>query len=257
MKKNYTISIPKSKFWTLFLPLAILLMVVGGGSGIFIVDRFIMPNISGVKNRGVLKVPEIVETHWEEAKQGLYDVGLRLQVQSREYNDTISKDIIISQNPQPGEDVRKGRHVFVIVSKGREIDTVPNIIRMKERIGKNLLRDAGFSNIKVYKAYNEIVEKDHIARTIPARGTVTSREIPVEITISKGPKPTHAEVPNVIGETLAEAKIRIEESDLLVGKIEYKINASSRPGSVISQSISPGTNAPLESSINLVVSASM
>ena len=257
MKKNYTISISKGKFWTLFLPLAILLMVAGGISGIFIVDRLIMPNISGVKNRGVVKVPVAVKTNWEEAKQVLYGVGLRLQVQSREYNDTISKDIIISQLPEPGENVKKGRHVFVIVSKGMEIDTVPNIIRMKERIGKNLLVSAGFSNIKVYKAYNEIVEKDHVARTVPVRGTITSRETPVEITVSKGPRPTHAEVPNVIGETLAEAKKRIEENGLFVGKIENKINASSRPGSVISQSISPGTNAPIESSINLVISASM
>ncbi len=257
MKKNYTISISARKFWTLFVPLTILIMIIGGISGLLIVDRYIMPNISGVKNRGVLKVPEIVNMHWEEARQSLYDVGLRLQIQSWEYNDTIDRNYIINQNPLPVEDVKRGRHIFAIVSKGEEVDTIPNVIRMKERIGKNLLRDAGFSNIIVYKSYNEIIEKDHIARTVPARGTVTSREIPVEVTISKGPKPTHAEVPNVIGETLAEAKKRIEENDLFVGKIEYKVGISSRPGSVISQSIPPGSNAPLDSRINLVVSASM
>lgn len=257
MKKNYTISISARKFWTLFLPLTILFMIIGGISGLLIVDRYVMPNITGVKNRGVLKVPKIVTMHWEEARQSLYDIGLRLQIQSWEYNDTIERNYIIIQNPPPEEDVKRGRHIFAVVSKGHEIDTIPNVIKMKERIGKNVLRDAGFSNIIVYKAFNEIVEKDHIARTVPVRGTVISREIPVEVTISKGPKPTHAEVPNVIGETLAEAKKRIEESELIVGNIEYKIGTSSRPGSVISQSIPPGTNAPLESRINLVVSASM
>jgi serine/threonine-protein kinase len=257
MKKNYTISITARKFWTLFVPLTILLMIIGGISGLLLVDRFIMPNISGVKNRGILTVPKIGATDWEEARQSLYDVGLRLQIQSWEYNDTIERNYIISQNPLPGEDVKRGRHIFAIVSKGKEVGAIPNVIRMKERIGKNALREAGFSNIIVYKAYSEVVDKDHIARTVPARGTVTSREIPVEVTISKGPKPTHAEVPNVIGETLAEAKKRIEESDLFVGKIEYKVGTSSRPGSVISQSIPPGSNAPLDSRINLVVSASM
>lgn len=257
MKKNYTISISVRRFWTFFVPLTILIMIVGGISGLLIVDRYVMPNISGVKNRGVLKVPKIVSMNWEDAKQGLYDVGLRLQIQSWEYNDTIQKEFVISQNPLPGEDVKKGRHIFAIVSKGEEVDTVPNVITMKERIGKNLLREAGFSNITVFKAYSEKVEKDRIAGTFPVKGTVTSREIPIEVTVSKGPKPTHAEVPNVIGETLAEAKKRIEENDLIVGKVEYKIGTSSRPGSVISQSIPPGTSAPLDCRINLVVSASM
>jgi len=93
--------------------------------------------------------------------------------------------------------------------------------------------------------------------TNPPRGTIISREVCVEITVSKGPKPTHAEVPNVIGETLSDAKRLVEESGLNVGKVEYRMNTPTRPGTVISQSVSPGTNAPLESAVDLVISASM
>lgn len=257
MKKNYTISVPIGTFWTIIVPLAILLMIAGGICGVFILDRFVMPSLAGVANRGIVDVPNLVDMSREEAREVLYNIGLRLQVKEREYNDSLPKDIVISQQPNSREKVKKGRHVFVVVSKGAEVDTIPDIRNMKEGIGKSLLREGGFTNIKVVKVYSREYKKNLIIYSVPPRGTVISREIPIEMAISKGPRPTHAEVPNVIGEILSEAKQRIEEKGLFVGKIKYKVNTNSRPGSIISQSLSPGTNAPLESYINLVISASM
>jgi len=256
MKKSYTIEISTSTFWTLLVPITVLCMIFGGLCGIFIVDRFVMPNITDIKNRGVVKVPEILNLKLEAARQELYDIGLRLQIQSWQYNDTVDKDVVVSQNPPPEQNVKKGRHIFVEVSKGKEIGKIPAVAAMTERNGKKVLREAGFSNIRVYKSYSEKYDKDIIAMTNPSRGTVISREVCVEITVSKGPKPTHAEVPNVIGEALSEAKRLIEESGLKVGSVEYRMNTQARPGSVISQSVSPGASAPLESPVNLVISAS-
>ena len=78
--------------------------------------------------------------------------------------------------------------------------------------------------------------------------------MPLEITVSDGPKPTHADVPNLIGEGLLNAKNKIEKSGLKLGKIEYKANATVPPGTVISQSAPPESSIPLESTINIVVS---
>lgn len=256
MKKNYTIRIPRKTFWTIILPMSMILLIIGGIIGIIIVDRFVMPNVTGVSNRGIVKIPDIRRMSWEDSRQKLYDIGLRLQVQAREYNDTLPNEFIISQRPEPQEKVKKGRHVFVIVSKGRETGTIPEIRTMTERVGKKTLREAGFTNVKVFRSYNEKYEKDLIALCSPPNGTVTSREIPVEITISKGPKPTHAVVPNVVGEILSEATALIEESGLLVGTVDYRVNPAIQPGSVVSQSVSPGAKTPLETHINLIVSAS-
>lgn len=221
-----------------------------------LVDRYVMPNVVGMKNRGIIRVPDLVGIDSEEGRQVLYDIGLRLQVQSREYSDSLANGFIISQRPQPEEQVKRGRHVFVIVSKGPEVGVIPEARNMTERIGKKVLREAGFTNVKVYKAYSEKVAKDMIISVVPAPGTGISREIEVELSLSKGPKPTHAVVPNVIGESLAIAKQAITESGLRVGNVEYRVNTSARPGTVITQSVAPGKNAPLESSIDLIVSAS-
>jgi serine/threonine-protein kinase len=257
MKKNYTISIPVRTFWTVILPAGLLIIIAGGITGMVLLDRFVMPRVTGVQNRGVIKVPDIVSMSCENARQSLYDIGLRLEVQSREFNDTLAENVVISQKPAPNEKVKRGRHILVMVSRGAEIGRIPDVRNLTERAAKKMLREAGFSNIKVYRSYNEKFEKDLIALTSPAHGVRTSREIPVEITISKGPKPTHVVVPNLVGEVLSDAKQVVEENGLKVGDIQYKVNPAVRPGSVVSQSLSPGANVPLESSIDLVVSASM
>ena len=255
MKKNYTINISIEKFWTIILPVAFISILFGGIAGIFVVDRIVIPNLPGVANRGIIGVPDIVKMDRQKARELLYGIGLRLQIQGKEYDNSLMRDVIISQQPAADTKVKKGRHVFVVVSKGPEIDTVPDVRNLSELMAKNKLRKAGFGNIKVTRAYSDKTLKDNIIQTNPKRNLLISREAPIEITVSRGPKPTHTQVPNVIGDILSEAKKKIEENGLRLGKISYKVTSKSRPGSVISQSASPGINAPLESAINIVVAA--
>ena len=76
----------------------------------------------------------------------------------------------------------------------------------------------------------------------------------VDLFVSKGAKPTSAEMPNIVGESLNEAQKKIEESGLAVGKISYKNDSSLLPGTVIAQSVSPGENVPLSTSVSITVS---
>jgi beta-lactam-binding protein with PASTA domain len=63
-------------------------------------------------------------------------------------------------------------------------------------------------------------------------------------------------VPNLIGESLLDAKKKIEESGLVLGKIDYKNNTTLSPGTVVSQSVPPGSSVALKSAINVIVSVS-
>jgi serine/threonine-protein kinase len=255
MKKNYTISIPRSTFWKIVLPAAVCVMAVGGLSGVFFVDRIVMPRVVGISDRGIIDVPDLVGVPWEEARQKLYAVGLRLQVSSREYNDTLERGKIISQQPEPGASVKKGRQVCAIVSDGGEVAEIPQVYNLTERAARRKMRKAGFNNVIIHKEYDERKAQDLVIGTVPPSGVRTSRELPIQVRVSKGPRPTHATVPNVIGEMLSDAKAQIEEHNLSVGKIEYRQNSGARSGTIVLQSLSPGKSVPLESSINLVVAA--
>lgn len=253
MKKSYTISIPVSVFWKVVVPLAVFIMAGGMLAGVLVVDRLIMPNIVGV-NKGMVTVPSVVELELEQAREELYAVGLRCDVEVEEYSDAVAEGHILRQSPKGGVKVKKGRHIDAVVSKGPEIAPIPKVSGLSEAQAKRELRKHGFSIGDVRRAYSDEVNKDLTVKVSPAEGTTVSKEMPIQVVISDGPRPTHTVVPNVIGESLGNARAKIEESGMKVGRISHENNASLLPGTVLSQSVSPGTNVPLESSLDIVVS---
>lgn len=253
MKKNYTISISVEKFWKVIVPSALILCIMGIFIGIMIVDHFVMPNIVGV-NRDMVVVPGITGMSYEQARQRFFQVGLLTEIRGREYDDKVPADAVISQLPETGSKVKKGRKIAVTVSKGKEIGVIPDVRNLSERQARIELKKHGFSIGKVKKVYNDEKPIDVVVDAFPQSGTTISREIEVDLIISKGTKPTSAEAPNLVGESLTEAKKRIEESGLKLGSINYQNNKSLLPGTIVSQSVAPGANVPLESSIDIVVS---
>jgi serine/threonine-protein kinase len=117
------------------------------------------------------------------------------------------------------------------------------------------LRKHGFNVGAVKKQYHEVHPVDAVIDAFPPAGTTISRAMDVDLVISRGPKPTHAEMPNIIGESLSEARKKIEDAGLKVGKIDYQNNQTLVPGTVVSQSAPPGSKVPLESQVHIVISA--
>jgi len=253
--KCYTISMPVRTFWLTFLPICFLLFAVGSLVGFFVVDRKVMPKIVGV-HRDVLPTPDVRGLEYEAARNKFYGVGLLTEVRAREFDDSVPEGNVLSQFPDPGESVKKGRKIAVTVSRGPEAAKVPSLRGVNERQARLDLRKGGFNvSANVRKAFHETVPIDAVIETFPPGGTITSRAMDVDLVVSRGPKPTHAVVPNVIGDILSEAKKKVVDAGLKVGSITYQNNATLLPGTVMSQSASPGANIPLESSVDLVISA--
>ncbi len=253
MKKNFSISIPADLLLKVILPSAIILCLAGAAAGIFVVDKLVMPGIVH-NDRQVVEVPSIVNMQWEKARQRLFDAGLRLQIRTRQYDEMVPQDHIISQQPASDEKVKKGRLVIAVISKGSETGLVPDVRKLTERRAVIELRKLGFIVGKRKRDFSDSLEKDMVVQMAPAGGSSISKEMPVDLLISDGPKPTHADVPNLIGESLLDAKNKIESANLKLGKLDYKTNTTLSPGTVISQSVPPGSSVPLESAINIVVS---
>ena len=55
-------------------------------------------------------------------------------------------------------------------------------------------------------------------------------------------------------ERVSALQKKIEESGLVIGKVDYKNNPALLPGTIISQSAAPGSKVHLNSKIDLVVS---
>jgi serine/threonine-protein kinase len=254
MKKCYTISIPVRTFWLRFLPLCLLFGAVGALVGFIAVDRYVMPRIVGVQ-RDMISTPDVQGMPYDDARNKFFAVGLLTEERGREFNEEIPDGSVISQFPAPGEMVKKGRKIAVTVSRGGEAAEIPQVRRMTEQQARLDLRRSGFKVGAVKRAWHETVPLDGVVETNPPGGTTTSRAIDVEIVVSRGPKPTHADVPNIIGDPLSEARKKVEEAGLRVGRVTTQNSSAVPPGSVISQSAPPGSKIPLEASVDIVVSA--
>lgn len=252
-KKYYTISFPARSFWTLYLPLTLGACFVAFIAGIIVVDAFVMPRIVGI-DRGMVVVPDVKGLMLEAGREKLFKAGLLTEIKSREYDSKLPMDAIINQAPEPGEKVKKTRRILVVVSKGEEFAVVPDIENMNERQARNELRKTGFTLNEVKKIWNNKHDKDLAVNTYPVKWTTISRDMKVDIILSKGPKPTSAEMPNIVGETISDARKKMEECGLRIGKTHYKNDHSLLPGTVISQSISPGDIVPFEKAVTVTVS---
>ncbi len=242
-------------FWKVVVPCLGGAVIVGGVCGLLAVDKIVMPAIVHI-DRGTVTVPNITGLSWEDARQTLFNIGLRLRIGSRQYDEKIPREYIIGQQPPAMENVKKGRMVIATISKGSEIGVVPNVLGMMEHKAGVEIKKAGFIIGKIKRDYNSDYPKNTIAIVSPNAGMTISKEMPLDLVVSDGPKPTHVSVPNLIGESLLEAKGIIAKTGLKLGKIDNKQNATVPPGTVISQSLPPESSVPLESAITIVVSVS-
>jgi len=252
MKINYTISIPAVSFWKVLVPTILVCGFVGGLLGFFIVDKIVMPSIVHV-NHGMVTVPALEGLPAEDARQALYDVGLRMQVETNQYDEKVPRECIISQEPATGESVKKGRLIMVVVSKGSKTGKVPNLRNQPERKALLDLKRQGFTIGNVRRIYSTDYPKDAVMQMTPSPGTTVSKETPIDIIICSGEEPVGAVVPDLAGETLADAKQKLEAAGLKLGSVDYVDNPGQASETVVSQSVASSTNVPHETAVNLVV----
>jgi len=255
MSSRYSFSISVKKFWLLVVPAVIIVFVSGGMLGYFLVDKVIMPNFTDLKNRNDVIVPSLVNLNSDTAAQAAFDLGLRIIRSEREYSNEIPRNTVISQEPVPGEKVKRGRHIFVVLSNGPEVATIPSVEGLAEGPAKSALRQGGFENISVIFRFDQKVPAQFSIETEPSAGTRTSRDVPLRLILSRGQRPTHATVPNLVGEMFSQAQSTIEDRGLRVGRVRHEQSSVMSAGQIISQSLTPGADVPLESVIDVVVVA--
>lgn len=257
MKSYYKFEISRKNFWAILVPSllagAILVVVLA----YYIVNSVVMPKFTDLSNKHEVEVPNLAGRKYDEARQDCYDKQLRLSrlsEEDKEYNDTIPADVVILQKPLAGEKVKKGRAISVLVSKGKEMATVPVVKKTKMGAAKVELKKAGFEHYRVENVYDNKVKYGHVVRTEPEGGFNTSRDVTVLIHVSRGRVPDYVNVPNLVGETFASAKKMIANKNLQIGDVSYVQN--DKPGIVMKQSLTAEKNARVNSKIDLVVGKS-
>jgi serine/threonine-protein kinase len=99
---------------------------------------------------------------------------------------------------------------------------------------------------------SETVEEDDVIRCEPGSGEQVDEGSTVVVFVSSGEE--LVTVPSLSGQTLEQAQATLRESELRTGEIRREPHASIPDGSVITSDPPPGTEEPVNSQIDLIVS---
>ena len=133
-------------------------------------------------NRSVV-VPQISGKNITTATKILNEAGLKAKT-LYEYNDTVLKDIVISQNIEVGSDVKYNTSITIIVSKGIEQITLPDVKNSSLQDANDTLKKLGFSVVTEEQFSKTITEGNVIAQSVLA-GEQADKGSTIKLIISK------------------------------------------------------------------------
>ncbi|WP_181143607.1 Stk1 family PASTA domain-containing Ser/Thr kinase [Streptomyces cinnamoneus] len=132
-----------------------------------------------------------------------------------------------------------------------QFTAVPAVLDMTQDKASQELDRAGLG-VKTRQAFSDTVERGRVISTDPEPGKRIRNTGTVTITVSRGPQ--KAEVPNLAGVQLDDAKRKLQELGLTVGDVTEQFSGETPKGAVLSTDPAPGVERRPGSAVALVVS---
>ena len=233
--------IKKHRGLSIFIGLILLFAISLGGTIAY----------SKITNPKEVLLPNLVGISEDDAKKQLEDLGLKLEVSSEEFNSDYAEGYIISQDPLYSDNynIKMGTTIKVVVSKGIEESTVPDLKGKSQEDAIKLLEDANLKYQIVEEESKKIEAGYVISQETDANKKVNAGDT-VIIHVSTGVK--KSSVPSVIGKSEDEAKKALTDLGLQV-TVANDVDLSKEDGIVLKQSVDAGKEAEQGSSVTITV----
>ncbi|MFF3770273.1 Stk1 family PASTA domain-containing Ser/Thr kinase [Streptomyces sp. NPDC002232] len=216
------------------------LLALGLGAGVWYIN-------SGQFTR----VPAVLGQSEAAATKRLGDAGLDVGTTKRAFSDVYERGTVMGVDPAPGERVRGNATVVLTLSRGPQIVKVPQLKNKPLAEARRLLREEGLAPGVITHAFDDSVAKGSVIGSDPEPGTDRAPDSAVALVVSKG---SPVDVPDVGGETVADATALLQEEGLTVRVAPERINSPEDAGSVAAQSLAGGSRAAEGDVITLTVS---
>ncbi|MFH9437082.1 Stk1 family PASTA domain-containing Ser/Thr kinase [Streptomyces rochei] len=195
-----------------------------------------------------VKLPDVAGYRLDRARTVLKDEGLEPGMVTRAFSDEVPKGFVISTEPKTGTTVRAGSAVALVVSKGSPID-VPDVTGDDLADARAELTEAGLKVKVAEEQVNSEYDKGQVARQTPDSGSRAAEGDTVTLTVSKGPE--MIEVPDVVGDSVDDAKRTLEDAGFDVKEDRGLLGLFG--DTVKEQSVEGGDMAPKGSTIKITI----
>ncbi len=228
---KFKIFIKKHKALSIFIGLILLFAISLGGT----------MAVLNITNPPEVAMPNVVGLSREEAQKEIEEANLVFEVSSEEYNKDVPEGFVISQDPAYMENYNKVKErstVSVVISKGQEKTTVPNVEGKEKDEAIKMLEDANLE-VEVVEETSRTVEEGYVISQETDPDTEVYAGDTVIIHVSTGTGIKQVTVQSVIGQTEANATNTLQGLGLKVN-VSYEEDSSKDNGVVLKQSIESG-----------------
>ncbi len=230
----------------IFMAGMFLLLILGFGAGTFM-------SFGKFWSSEEVTVPDVKGKQLALARQILEDENLRVNV-AETYDANVPPGQVVSQDPEPGRNVKTARLVTIYISKGGEEIEMPDLKGLSKFAATERLQKLGLKVGSIYEKDDD-AEPGTVLSHDPKDGAKITRGQSIDLIISRGAakkEPEKTQVPNVQNASLEVAKAGIEGRNLTVGSIVEEISTQAE-GTIVSQDPAPDTEVEVGTSVNLVV----
>jgi serine/threonine-protein kinase len=224
---------------------ALAALAIAGLAGYLIVAYMVEKNPE-------VEVPAITGLTLGEALDRLNERKLDLEVREFAFSDAMEENRVLIQRPTPGQVVKAGRAVGVVVSRGAERHSVPDLAGMQTEDASIMLTEAGL--------------RAEVGAKMPGgpEGTVLGQNrtpgsklgggATVVLLVSSGPARQVYRMPRLEGQPRAEAEATLTRLGLKVERVEeVDLGDATREGRIVSHEPLPGFPVSQETGIVLSV----
>jgi len=187
-----------------------------------------------------VKVPDVTRLRAGDAQTRLAQTGLGIAIEDRVYSDAPA-EAVVRQSPRPGDSVRRGQRVHVVISLGAQALPVPDLIGKSERFARIGVLQSGMQLGHVSSLHIEGTDADVVMEQDPPSNLKSTHSARLDLLVSLGTPESAYVMPDLTGDLPSEAQRRLASAGLAVGRYITVPSTPDKRGFVVGQSVPRGS----------------
>jgi serine/threonine-protein kinase len=201
---------------------------------------------------GEIPVPNVVKLSQADAVELLESKGLKAEIKTG-VNDQIASGLVYQQNPKATMHRRPGSSVVIWVSQGKSRYVVPQLIGKNVDQASRELIEHGFILGVFKKVYDTSVSPGQVVSQQPVAGQEFISVPTVDLLIADNQQVDVGPMPNLTGQTLADAERLLARSGLQLTKVTHVSSDIAATGTVLKQNVAADSPAKIGQKVELEV----
>lgn len=208
-----------------------------------------------VRSGSDTRVPDLVGLDVAAARSALEAVGFTGVPETDVYSAEFSEGAVVEQRPPAGRVLRKGRKVWLTVSRGLRKAAVPSLAGLSYRQAGIALGQEKLVAGAVSRIHQGDVRRGAVIAQDPPAGAAVAEGGHVNLLVSLGPAPEAYVMPDLAGRPLRDVESLLERHGLHLGEKTVLIDRSVLPGTVLEHEPGPGRRIRSGDGVDVVVSS--